>query len=249
MAGALYPGPAPSGEEGGVSQPWHEASWTPAQPRSSWATPDPPGTGADSAAGWTATAGPDPDLMAGDPPGSEAPPDRARGGPADHRHGPRLTGRGAIAGMLLVFFIGVLAADWLQWSPLADASFLVGSAAAAWYTKQRDLLTVAVSPPLLFFIVVICVKAITAAGNELLSTVEGAALTLANVAPWLFIGVVLSLIITWFRGLPRCVAELRRDLHPELARRRPAGAVEADSAGADSTATVGGYQPAGKRYR
>ena len=78
--------------------------------------------------------------------------DRARGRTAGHRRGPRLTGRGAIAGMLLVFFIGVLVADWLHWSPLADASFLIGSAAAAWYTKQRDLLTVAVSPPLLFFI-------------------------------------------------------------------------------------------------
>ena len=199
-----------------------------------------------SAAGWTGTADADPDLMAGDPPGSDTPPDPARGRTAGHRRGPRLTGRGAIAGMLLVFFIGVLAADWLHWSPLADASFLIGSAAAAWYTKQRDLLTVAVSPPLLFFIVVICVKALTAAGNELLSTVEGTALTLANVAPWLFIGVVLSLIIAWFRGLPRCVAELRRDLRPELAR-RPTGAVGAVEA--DSTATVGGYQPAGKRYR
>lgn len=188
--------------------------------------------------------------MAGDPPDSDpAPPDRARGGTAGHRRGPRLTGRGAIAGMLVVFFTGVLAADWLHWSPLADASFLIGSAAAAWYTKQRDLLTVAVSPPLLFFIAVICVKALTAAGNELLSTVEGTALTLANVAPWLFIGVVLSVTIAWFRGLPRCVAELRRDLRPDLARRRPADAGAADSAGADSTATLGGYQPAGKRYR
>ena len=155
--------------------------------------------------------------------------------------------------MLLVFFIGVLAADWLHWSPLADASFLIGSAAAAWYTKQRDLLTVAVSPPLLFFIVVICVKALTAAGSELLSTVEGAALTLANVAPWLFIGVVLSLIIAWFRGLPRCVAELRRDLRPELARRRPTGSAgPTDSTGSadqGGTAAVGGYQPAAKRYR
>jgi hypothetical protein len=192
--------------------------------------------------------------MAGDPPGSDpAPSDRARSQAGGHRRGPRLTGRGAIAGMLLVFFIGVLAADWLHWSPLADASFLIGSAAAAWYTKQRDLLTVAVSPPLLFFIVVICVKALTAAGSELLSTVEGAALTLANVAPWLFIGVVLSLIIAWFRGLPRCVAELRRDLRPELAGRRPAGSAgsagSSGSADQDGTAAVGGYQPAVKRYR
>jgi hypothetical protein len=145
--------------------------------------------------------------------------------------------------MLLLFFIGLLAADWLHWSPLADASFLIGSAVAAWYTKQRDLLTVAVSPPLLFFIVLICVKALTATGNVALSAVEGTALTLANVAPWLFIGVVLSLIIAWFRGLPRCVAELRRELRPDLPR-RPTG-----SGDPDGTATVGGYQPAVKRYR
>lgn len=146
--------------------------------------------------------------------------------------------------MLLVFFIGLLAADWLHWSPLADASFLIGSAAAAWYTKQRDLLTVAVSPPLLFIIVLICVKALTATGNVALSAVEGTALTLANVAPWLFIGVVLSLIIAWFRGLARCVAELRRELRPDLPRRQPTG-----SGDPDGTATVGGYQPAVKRYR
>jgi len=123
--------------------------------------------------------------------------------------------------MLLVFFLGVLAASWLHWGPLAGGSFLVGTVAAAWYTKQRDLLTVAVSPPLLFFIVLVCVKALTADGNIMLSTVEGTALTLANVAPWLFTGVALSLLIAWFRGLPRCIAQLRRDLRPDLAQRRP----------------------------
>jgi hypothetical protein len=191
----------------------------------------------------TGVAGQAPDPAAGDPPDSGGPPERARN-QAPGRRGPRLTGRGAITGMLLVFFIGVLAADWLHWGWLAGLSFVAGSAAAAWYTKQRDLLTVAVSPPLLFFIVVVCVKAITAAGNLALSTLEGTALTLANVAPWLFAGVVLSLVIAWFHGLPRCVAELRRDLRPELARRRPA-----EAADADGTTTVGGYQPAVKRYR
>ena len=146
--------------------------------------------------------------------------------------------------MLLVFFIGVLAASWLHWGLLAGLSFLAGSAAAAWYTKQRDLLTVAVSPPLLFFLVVIAVKVLTATGNTALAALEGTALTLANVAPWLFAGVVLSLIIAWFRGLPRCVADLRRELRPELARRRPA-----DAGDPGGTAAVGGYQPAARRYR
>lgn len=225
-----------------MSQPWRDASWTPARSGPSCAQPGEAEPGDD--ADWAGLNEPSPDPTLGDPPGSGAPPDRARPQAAGHRHGPRLTGRGAIAGMLLVFFIGVLAADWLHWGLLAGVSFLAGSAAAAWYTKQRDLLTAAVSPPLLFFIVVVCVKALTAAGNTALSTVEGTALTLANVAPWLFVGVVASLLIAWFRGLPRCVAELRRDLRPDLARRRTA---DADDPG--GTATVGGYQPAVKRYR
>ena len=113
--------------------------------------------------------------------------------------------------MLVLFFLGMLVATWLHWGPLAGGSFLVGSVAAAWYTKRRDLLSVAVSPPLLFFCALICVKALTATGNALVSTAEGTALTLASVAPWLFAGVALSLIVAWFRGLPRCVSDLRRD--------------------------------------
>jgi hypothetical protein len=190
-----------------VSQPWQKASWAPSEPE----------PGDNSAAGWTDLTGESP---------APANDDAPRIGPARsqapaQRRGPRLTGRGAITGMLLVFFLGVLAASWLHWGPLAGGSFVAGTVAAAWYTKQRDLLTVAVSPPLLFFIVVVCVKALTADGNLMLSTVEGTALTLANVAPWLFAGVALSLLIAWFRGLPRCIARLRRDLRPDLARPRP----------------------------
>jgi hypothetical protein len=128
--------------------------------------------------------------------------------------------------MFTVFFIGLLISTRLGWGLLSGPTFLAGSVAAAGYTKQRDLLTVAVTPPLLFFVALLCVKALTATGNALLSTVEGTALTLANVAPWMFAGVVIYLVIAWFRGLPRCVSDLRRDLRPDLARTRagrPAG--------------------------
>ncbi len=135
--------------------------------------------------------------------------------------GTALTGRGAIAGMTAVFFLGLIMASWLHWGPLAGGSFLIGSVGAAWYTRQRDLLTVAVSPPLLFFSALIVVKALTASGSAVISTAEGTVLTLANVAPWLFAGVVLNLIVACVRGLPRCVSDLRRDLRPDLIRRRP----------------------------
>ena len=238
-----------------MSQPWQDASWAPSPPAPDWAEADPAGPAEDAAADATGLTGTD-SRDAGGGAGHGAAADPAQGQHPGRRRGPLLTGRGAIAGMLVVFFIGVLAASWLHWSLLAAGSFVAGSAAAAWYTKRRDLLTVAVSPPLLFFVVVICVKALTAAGNTLLSTVEGTALTLANMAPWLFIGVVLSLAIAWFRGLPHCVAALRRDLRPDLARRRPGGTGAPGSPrcpespeSPESPASVGGYRPAVKRYR
>lgn len=146
-----------------------------------------------------------------------------------------LTGRGAIAGMLLLFLVSLLVASWLEWGILAGASFVVGSVAAAWYTRPRDLLAVAVSPPLLFFCALICIKALTAQGAVIISTVEGTALTLANVAPWLFAGVILYLIVAWARGLPRCITELRHGLRPDLPRPRMASPA--------ATVSHGGYRP------
>jgi hypothetical protein len=163
--------------------------------------------------------------------GKPAAPDRP--GAAAGRQRAKLTGRGAILVMFALFFAGLLVSTWLGLGVLAGASFLGGTVIAAWYTKQRDLLTVAVSPPLLFFVALVCVKAATASGSTVLSTVEGTALTLANVAPWLFAGMVLTLIIAWRRGLRCCVADLRRDLRPDLANRRPA-----------TPAGQGGYRPA-----
>ena len=146
-----------------------------------------------------------------------------------------LTGRGAIAGMLLLFLVSLLVASWLRWGVLAGASFVIGSVAAAWYTRPRDLLAVVVSPPLLFFCALICVKAVTAQGAAIISTVEGTALTLANVAPWLFAGVILYLIVAWARGLPRCVTALRHDLRPDLPRPR--------SGSPGTPVSHGGYRP------
>jgi hypothetical protein len=126
------------------------------------------------------------------------------------RPGLKLTGRGALLGMFAAFFLGLFVATWLGWSALAGAVFVLGSAAATRWTKPRDLLSVAVSPPILFFGALLCVKALTASGNTLVSVAGGTALALASAAPWLLTGVAISLIIAWFRGLPRCVSDLRR---------------------------------------
>jgi hypothetical protein len=126
-----------------------------------------------------------------------------------------LTGRGAVMVMLAVFALGLLGASWTPWPVLAGAFFLIGSVAAVVYVSPGDLLMVTIVPPLLFGIALMAVKAATASGNVVLSIAEGTAITMAEVAPWLFAGMVLTLIIAWARGLRECVRDLRQDLRAD----------------------------------
>jgi len=130
-----------------------------------------------------------------------------------------LTGRGAIMVMLAVFALGLLGASWTPWPVLAGAFFVIGSVAAVLYVRPGDLLMVTILPPLLFGITLLGVKAATATGSVVLSVAEGTAITMAEAAPWLFAGMVLTLVIAWARGLRGGVRELRQDHRP--ADRRP----------------------------
>ena len=137
-----------------------------------------------------------------------------------------LTGRGAVMVMLAVFALGLFGASWTPWPVLAGAFFVIGSVAAIIYVRPGDLLMVTIAPPLLFGITLLGVKAATATGNVVLSIAEGTAITMAEIAPWLFAGMALTLVIAWARGLGGCVRELRQDLRAAggvLAERRPAG--------------------------
>jgi len=111
-----------------------------------------------------------------------------------------------MAGM---FAAGLLAASWLGWTVLVGLAFVAGCGLAARYTRPADLLTVAVTPPLVFFCVLVFAKSVTASGNALLSIAGGIALTLAATAPWLFAGVAVSLILCWRRGLADRISDLR----------------------------------------
>jgi hypothetical protein len=82
---------------------------------------------------------------------------------------------------------------------------------AAWYVKLGHLLVAVVTPPLLFAIAVVCVKAATSNGT-VTATTEGTLLALGSSAPWLFGGTVLALLIVWGRGLPRDIRDLRAGL-------------------------------------
>jgi hypothetical protein len=110
------------------------------------------------------------------------------------------------------FFIGLLAAAWLGWGVLAGLAFVGGCVLAAWYAAPPGLLTVVVSPPLLFLGAVLLVNALTGSGGLLFSVVFGSVVTLASLAPWLAVGMILTVIIALVRGLPRCIRDLYREL-------------------------------------
>jgi hypothetical protein len=148
------------------------------------------------------------------PPGGQPRPEPAAGAV-------RLTGRGAVLLMIAAFTLGLLAQAVTGWAVLAGVGFAAGAVAAARYTKPADLLTVAVTPPVVFLCVLLVFKGVSASGNVLFSIAGGSALSLASIAPWLLTGTAACLVIAFFRGLPRCVADLRQDLTSPAARTGP----------------------------
>jgi hypothetical protein len=155
--------------------------------------------------------------------------DPARG--AALRPLPELTSRIAILAMFTFFLFTSLAAGWLHAGWLTGAGFAVGSVLAAAKTRRSGLLTVAVAPPAVFVVALTCMEAASTSASTTKETVlaiaEGVILTLAGVAPWLFAGVLATLVVTVFRGLPEAIDELRHSLlgqasQPASPRLRPA---------------------------
>lgn len=140
-----------------------------------------------------------------------------RGG---HRQPVRLTARGAGLTMLAAYTAGLFISAWTGAPIWAGIAFACGSVLAARYAHPQHLLTIAVAPPLLFGCALAAVTALTAPGGAV-AAAAGALLTLGATAPWLFAGTAAALAVCWWRGLPRCVADLRRDLRPEF-HRKPA---------------------------
>jgi hypothetical protein len=122
----------------------------------------------------------------------------------------RLTGRGAILCLFVLCFVGILVSGWLGTGIVADALFVAGCGAMAWYAKPSDLLTVAVAPPLAFFFGCVLAKLASSSGGT--SAAEGTLVTLATSAPWLFIGTALTIVIGLRRGLLGNIRELRQGL-------------------------------------
>jgi hypothetical protein len=125
----------------------------------------------------------------------------------------RLTGRGAIVALLVLSFLGLTVSDGLGWGMFANGTFVVACILIACYVKPSDLLPVTVCPPLAFFVGCVCDKLITSTGGT--AAAEGTLVTLANSAPWLFLGTAVTILIGLRRGLLDNIRDLRRGLRGE----------------------------------
>lgn len=133
--------------------------------------------------------------------------------------GVRLTGRGAMLGVFVLCFVGLIVSDWSHRGALSGGTFVAACVLAAVWTQRADLLTVAATPPALFLVAVICEKALMPSGSLVLSTTEGTLITLADTAPWLLAGMAVSLIIAFSRGLWQNIGALCRDLRGDPVRK------------------------------
>ncbi|GAA3723076.1 hypothetical protein HDA32_000751 [Spinactinospora alkalitolerans] len=126
----------------------------------------------------------------------------------------RLTGRGAIVGIVLVSFGAALLAQALG-TPVADgAGFLAACVLAALLVRRSDLLSLVVSPPLAYFAAALAAELVLTMGSDELGrgVAIGMGTRLAEVAPWLFAGTAAVLVVCLVRGLPSNIRELGDEL-------------------------------------
>ncbi|RBQ18602.1 hypothetical protein DP939_19120 [Spongiactinospora rosea] len=149
------------------------------------------------------------------------------------RAGVRLTARGAIAAVVAATLAGELLASLFGWSFAVGAAFVAGCLAAALLINPRDLLSLVVTPPLLFFAATLIAEVVRALGAASMIQALGLGLftSLSAGAPWLFAGSALVLGVAWRRGLPANVRMLREELRA------------ARGGGGDSGGGGGGEEP------
>ncbi|WP_306371095.1 DUF6542 domain-containing protein [Nocardiopsis sp. CC223A] len=163
------------------------------------------------------TRKPAPDRPAGSPGGATgprptAPRTRPNAGTA------RLTGRGGVLVIALFSVTGTVIAHVAELPTAPGIAFTLACLLTVSLVRPGDLLSLSVSPPIAFFVAVVATESVLALGNEGFARVLLLALAsrLAQVAPWLFLGTALVLVVGVFRGLPGNL----RDLGDELNGRR-----------------------------
>jgi hypothetical protein len=126
----------------------------------------------------------------------------------------RLTARGAIALTLLATLAGYVLAAVFDIQALVGASFVAACLLGVVLVNPRELLSLVVTPPLVFFVATLFVelgRALSSVGI-VQSLALGLYSSLSRGAPWLFAGSAIVLGVAWGRGLRDNVRELREEL-------------------------------------
>jgi hypothetical protein len=122
----------------------------------------------------------------------------------------------AIAWMFVGFLLADLIAGALHVPALTGLAFAAGAAAAALFTRSRQLLPVVTTPPAIFLVAVTCAELISMHMNHVAPSpgllAANVYLTLAVSAIWLFGGTAAALVIACVRGLPQCIRDLRSQI-------------------------------------
>lgn len=128
---------------------------------------------------------------------------------------PRLTGRGGVLLIVVFSFAGTMVAHLASTPAAPGLAFTLACLVTAALVRPNDLLSLTVSPPIAYFVAVVAAESLLALGNEGFSRVLvlGLASRLAEVAPWLFLGTALVLVIAVFRGLPGNLRTLGDELN------------------------------------
>jgi hypothetical protein len=153
--------------------------------------------------------------------------------------GLRITVRGALVGMFALCLAADLMADLLHLEVLIGIGFCAACVLAPGYVTRQALLEIVAAPPVTFLLSLVLMQAFTAQGDSnhatVLSVLEGTLLTLAAIAPWLFAGTTLCVIISVRRGLMQCIRDLGTDLRGQA---RPDAAVDTSTANTTAANTT-----------
>lgn len=121
-----------------------------------------------------------------------------------------LTGRGGLVVVAAFTVLGSAGAALIGQGDAVGLLFVVGCVLAVLMTRRADLLTLVVSPPLIFFVVAVLSGVLGSLGDKsfVTSVALSVATTLTSSVPWLFLGAVLVVVIAVPRGLPAALREL-----------------------------------------
>ncbi|WP_219470084.1 DUF6542 domain-containing protein [Nonomuraea rhizosphaerae] len=139
------------------------------------------------------------------------------------RSGVKLTARGAVALALVATLAAYVVAALVDLPVVVGPVFVVASLLGVLLVNPRELLSLVVTPPLVFFVATLFVELGRALGSVqvLQSLALGLLAALSRGAPWLFAATALVLVVALLRGLRDNVRDLREELRAGAEAQRP----------------------------